>query len=167
MKKLIGLLVLVITFSLVGFQSYSQREGRADFASLQNRVQTTRATLVQRDVAIKTLHTALMQTNEAIVRDSARLDAFEAKHRGGISDYQLYRDYKKRVSDLNAAMQKYNTMYAQWDVLDRRYNQDVRAFNLMADSVGLASATLDSTESWSIQSIGKRAVSAVTSIAAK
>src|SRR5688572_23560179 len=97
MKKLIGLLVLVITFSLVGFQSYSQREGRADFASLQNRVQTTRATLVQRDVAIKTLHTALIQTNEAIVRDSARLDAFEAKHRGGISDYRVYRDYKKRV----------------------------------------------------------------------
>ena len=149
MKKLIGLMAIVITanFSMVGYQSYSHRDERAVLESMQDRLQAAETTLGERDAEVKKLHIALTFANETIARDSASLDAFEAKHRGGISDYKVYSGYKKRVATWNESVKQYNAMQAEWDSLDRKLTADVRAYNMLADSVRLTSAKLDSTRS--------------------
>jgi hypothetical protein len=149
MKKLIGLMALLITanFSMVGYQSYSHRDERAVLESMQERLLAAETTLAERDAAVKKLHISLTYANETIARDSASLDAFEARHRGGISDYKLYNGYKQRVAAWNESVKQYNITQAEWESLDRKLTADVRAYNMLADSVRLTSAKLDSTRS--------------------
>lgn len=147
MKKLLGVIALLITATLLlaGFETYSHREERAELESMQDRVYATRANLDEHKAAMNAMHTALMQRDETIRRDSVQLDAFEAKHRGGISDYKVYRSYKERVADWNASVKQYNAMQAEWDSLDKTYAADARAYDLLVDSTRSASVQISET----------------------